>query len=84
VVKGPPLLKLKIYPAFIISENINCVRVRLRQLAGLGHPLVSPVHKCRKSTVEVGTLHDRKSSVVVVMIYKDEVPKNVGQPKRVD
>lgn len=59
VVKGPPHLpKLEIYPAFIISENINCVRERLNQLS---HSLafVHPIHKCRKTTVEVGILYDR-------------------------
>lgn len=82
MVKGPPRLpKLEIYPAFIISENIDSVRVGPSQL-GHGLPLVSPVHKRRKSKVEVGILCDRQSSVVVVIIYKDEVPKNVGQLER--
>ena len=59
MVKGPPyLLKLEIYPAFIIRENINCVRVRLNQLAH-GVPLIGRVHERRKSEVEVGILHDR-------------------------
>ena len=59
VVKGPPHLpKLEIYPAFIISENIDCVRVRPSQLSH-GLPLVGPVHKCRKIKVEVGILRNR-------------------------
>jgi hypothetical protein len=83
VVKGPPHLpKLEIYPVFLISENINCARARLSQL-GQGLRLVGPIHKCRKSRVEVGILHNRKPSVVVVIRY-NEVPKNVGQPKRAD
>ena len=82
MVKGPPRLpRLEIYPASIISENINNVRVRPSQL-GHGLPLVSPVYKCRKSKVEVGILCDRQSSVVGVIIIKDEVPKNVGQLER--
>jgi hypothetical protein len=59
VVKGPPLLpKLEKHPASVIGENINCVRIRLNQL-GHGLPLVGPVHKCRKTWVEVGILRDR-------------------------
>jgi hypothetical protein len=59
MVKGPPHLpKLEIYPAFIISENIDCVGERLNQL-GHGLPLVDPVHRCRVSKVEMGILRDR-------------------------
>jgi len=84
VVKCPPHLpKLEIYPAFIISVDINCFRVRLNQL-GHGLPLVDPVHKCRKTKIEVGILRDRQSSVVIVTIYKDKIPMNVGQLKRGD
>lgn len=87
VVKGPPRPpRLDIYPAFIIGENIDRFRVglALARLGGHELRLVGPVRECRETLVKVGILRDRKSSVVMVTIYKDEVPVNVGQPKRGD